>query len=314
MTTPRRTTSPSFARPSKDEFHVAPTLGVLYLAFNTRKPPFDDARVRNALSMVIDREFLARSIWGGAMAPAYAFVPPGIDNYVTGVAADFRDLSPLEREARARELMKEAGYGEGRPLAVEIRYNTSENNKATAIAVADMWKPLGVTASLVNTDVKTHYGLLQSGGDFDVARAGWIGDYSDPQNFLFLFESGAAKLNYPRWSNPDYDGLMQVAAEETEPGASRDPGRSRAAPASRGARHPAALLRVEEPGVEAGEGLARQFARPASGAVSVDRAGQGGPRRPRNEAMTRPGSRRPWIFRGQRLSLFVAAAFPADFR
>ncbi len=210
----------SFVRETlKDEFHVAPTLGVLYLAFNTRKPPFDESRVRNALSMVIDREFLARSIWGGAMAPAYAFVPPGIDNYVTGVAADFRELSPLEREARARELMKEAGYGEGRPLPVEIRYNTSENNRATVIAIADMWKPLGVAASLVNSDVKTHYGLLQSGGDFDVARAGWIGDYSDPQNFLFLFESGAARLNYPRWSNPDYDGLMQVAADETEPGA-----------------------------------------------------------------------------------------------
>ncbi len=203
----------------KDEFHVAPTLGVLYLAFDTKKKPFDDARVRNALSMVIDREFLADSIWGGAMAPAYAFVPPGIDNYMTGVSADFRDLSPIEREDRARALLKEAGYGAGRPLPVEIRYNTSENNKATAIAIADAWKPLGVTATFVNSDVKTHYGLLQSGGDFDVARAGWIGDYSDPQNFLFLFESGTGKLNYPRWSNADYDGLMQVAADETEPGA-----------------------------------------------------------------------------------------------
>ena len=200
----------------KDEFHVAPTLGVLYLAFNTKKRPFDDARVRNALSMVIDREFLADSIWGGAMSPAYAFVPPGIDNYVTGVAADFQNLSPIEREDRARDLLKEAGFGDGKPLAVEIRYNTSENNKATAIAIADAWKPLGVTASFVNTDVKTHYGLLQSGGDFDVARAGWIGDYSDPQNFLFLFESGAGKLNYPRWSNPDYDRLMQAAADETD--------------------------------------------------------------------------------------------------
>ena len=166
--------------------------------------------------MVIDREFLAGSIWGGAMAPAYSFVPPGIDNYVTGVAADFRDLSPIEREDRARDLMKEAGYGEGRPLQVEIRYNTSETNKATAIAVSDMWKPLGVTATFVNSDMKTHYGLLQSGGDFDVARAGWIGDYSDPQNFLFLFESGAGRLNYPRWSNPDYDGLMRKAAGEAD--------------------------------------------------------------------------------------------------
>ncbi len=200
----------------KDEFHVAPTLGVLYLAFNTKKPPFDDPRLRNALSMVIDREFLAGSIWGGAMAPAYSFVPPGIDNYVTGIAADFRALSPIEREDRARELLNEAGFGAGRPLPIEIRYNTSENNKATAIAIADMWKPLGVTATFVNSDLKTHFGLLQNGGDFDVARAGWIGDYSDPQNFLFLFESGNARLNYARWSNGDYDRLMSRAAGETD--------------------------------------------------------------------------------------------------
>ena len=147
--------------------------------------------------------FSPASIWGGAMAPAYSFVPPGIDNYVTGVAADFRDLSPIEREAEARKLLNEAGFGAGRPLAVEIRYNTSENNKATAIAVADMWKPLGVETTFVNTDVKTHFGLLQNGGDFDIARAGWIGDYSDPQNFLFLFESGNARLNYARWANAD---------------------------------------------------------------------------------------------------------------
>ena len=198
------------------EFRVAPTLGVLYLAFNTRKPPFSDGRVRNALSMAIDREFLADSIWGGAMAPAYSFVPPGIANYAGGVAADFASLSPVEREDKARALLKEAGYGPDRPLAVEIRYNTSENNKATAVAIADMWKPLGVATTMINSDVKSHYGLLQNGGDFDVARAGWIADYSDPQNFLFLFGSGSGRLNYARWSNPAYDALMAKAAGQTD--------------------------------------------------------------------------------------------------
>ncbi len=120
------------------------------------------------------------------------------------------------REERARRLLKEAGFGPGHPLPVEIRYNTSENNKATAIAIGEMWKPLGVETTFVNTDVKTHFGLLQSGGDFDVARAGWIGDYSDPQNFLFLFESANARLNYARWSNAAYDRLMTEAAGETD--------------------------------------------------------------------------------------------------
>jgi oligopeptide transport system substrate-binding protein len=79
-----------------------------------------------------------------------------------------------------------------------------------------VWKPLGVTTTFVNSDVKTHYGLLQNGGDFDVARAGWIGDYSDPQNFLFLFESGNGRLNCARWSNAAYDRLMVQAAGETD--------------------------------------------------------------------------------------------------
>jgi ABC-type oligopeptide transport system substrate-binding subunit len=107
------------------------------------------------------------------------------------------------------------GFDEKRPLKVEIRYNTSDNNKATAIGIAEMWKPLGVEASFINADVKTHYGLLQNGGDFDLARAGWIGDYSDPQNFLFLAESDNPRLNYARYSNPAYDALMKRAAGET---------------------------------------------------------------------------------------------------
>ena len=79
-----------------------------------------------------------------------------------------------------------------------------------------MWKPLGVKTSFINADVKTHYGLLQNGGDFDLARAGWIGDYSDPQNFLFLAESDNPRLNYARYSNPAYDALMKRAAGETD--------------------------------------------------------------------------------------------------
>src|SRR5271170_2612905 len=201
----------------KDEFHVEPSLGVSYLSFNTKKPPFDDVRVRNALSMVVDREFLADKIWGGAMLPGDSLVPPGIDNYGPPVFPEFHDLSPIEAEDKAKELLKAAGYGPGgKPLNVEIRFNTSENNKATAVAIADMWKAIGVTTTFVNTDLKTHYALLRSGGDYDVARAGWIGDYSDPQNFLFLLKSDNVGLNYSRWANPAYDALLAKASSERD--------------------------------------------------------------------------------------------------
>ena len=201
----------------KDQFKVAPYLGTYYFSFDTRKPPFDDVRVRNALSMVIDREFLAEKIWGGAMLPAYGFVPPGIDNYGAEQQAAFAKLSPIEREDKAKALLKEAGYGEGgKPLNIEIRYNTSDNHKNTSVAIAEAWKALGVQTTLVNTDIKAHYGLLQSGGEYQVARAGWVGDYSDPQNFLFLAQSDNPKLNYAHYANPAYDADMKKAAGERD--------------------------------------------------------------------------------------------------
>jgi oligopeptide transport system substrate-binding protein len=201
----------------KDQFKVAPYLGTYYFAFNTRKAPFNDPRVRLALSMVVDREFLAEQIWGGTMVPAYSFVPPGIGNYGEPALASYKDMSPIEREDKAKALLKEAGYGPGgKKLEIEIRYNTSENHKNTSIAMADMWKPLNVEVKLVNADLRTHYAILRDKGDFEVARAGWIADYSDPQNFLFLAEGNNQGLNYATWVNAEYDGFMKQAAAEQD--------------------------------------------------------------------------------------------------
>ena len=200
----------------KDEFRVSPYLGTYYFVFNLRKKPFDDIRIRHAMSMVVDREFLAEQIWGGTMLPGYSFVPPGIGNYGTPAMLPYKDQSPIDREEKAVALMKEAGYGPGKPLKLDIHFNTSENHKNTSIALADMWKPLGIEVTFTNTDIKTHYGLLRDKGDFDVARAGWIGDYSDPQNFLFLGQSDNKGLNYATYANADFDALMKKAAATTD--------------------------------------------------------------------------------------------------
>ena len=195
-----------------DEFRAAPYLGTYYYAVDMRRPPFDDVRVRRALSLAIDREFLADEIMGGTFLPAYSFVPPGINNYEEPAVADYQTVSMLDREDEAAALLEEAGYGPDNPLQVEIRYNTSENHQQIAVAIADMWKPLGVDTTLFNSDVATHYAHLRDGGEFDVARAGWIGDYSDPQNFLFMVESDNDGFNYARYNNPEYDALMDEAA------------------------------------------------------------------------------------------------------
>jgi oligopeptide transport system substrate-binding protein len=89
-----------------DQVKLAPYLGTYYLAFNTTKPPFNDVRVRQALSMVIDREFIADQIWGQTMVPAYSFVPPGINNYGEPAYAEYKDMSPIEREDKAKALLR----------------------------------------------------------------------------------------------------------------------------------------------------------------------------------------------------------------
>ncbi len=199
-----------------DQLHVVPQLGTYYYAFNLRKPPFGDARVRQALSMAIDREFLAEETWAGTMVPAYSLVPPGTGRYGEPSAVAWRELAQLDREDKARQLLQEAGFGPDRPLRLEIRYNTSDNHKNTALAIADMWKTLGVEAALINADTPTHYALLRDKGDFDVARASWLADYNDAQNFLFLLESDNTGLNYGTYANPEYDGLMHAAAAEID--------------------------------------------------------------------------------------------------
>lgn len=196
------------------EFKVAPYLGGYYFAFDTRHPPFDDARVRRALSMVIDREFLANKIWGGTMQPAYSFVPPGIASYGRPTRVSWKNMDSFAREDTAKRLLREAGYGPGgKTLDVEIRFNTSENNKATAVAIADMWKVLGVTTHLYQTDSTSYYAFLHSGAPYDIARFGWFADYADAQNYLFLAESDNPGLNTAHFSDPTYDALMREAAE-----------------------------------------------------------------------------------------------------
>jgi oligopeptide transport system substrate-binding protein len=199
-----------------DQVRIAPYLGTYYLAFNMAKKPFDDVRVRTALSMVIDREFIADQIWGGTMVAAYSFVPPGIGNYGKPATADWESKSPIDREDDAKKLLAAAGFGPGKPLKVEIRYNTTDNNRRTVVAIADQWKQVGVETTFINTDGRTHFAFLRERGDFDAARAGWIGDYSDPQNFLFLFQKDNTGFNYARYENADFETLMKQAEMETD--------------------------------------------------------------------------------------------------
>ena len=207
---------PSLEKRFGDQVKLGPALGLAALAINLRKAPFNDIRVRRALSLVIDREFLSEVVWGRTMAPAYSFCPPGLDNALPPPELAGREAMPIDREEEARALLSSAGFGPARPLHVEYRFNTSDNNRNTAIAIADMWRAIGVETRFVYTDAKTHFAHLRDGGDFDVARYSWIADYSDPQNFLFLLETDNVGFNCGRYASPAFDELMRQAAAERD--------------------------------------------------------------------------------------------------
>ncbi len=199
-----------------DQIKIGPYLGTYYYAFKISKAPWDNVKLRHAVSMAIDRDYLAEKVWQNTMIPAYSFVPPGISGYETRTT-DYSEMSQIDREDAAKKVLEELGYGPGKPLKMEIRYNTSENHKNTAVAIQEQLKPLGVEVTLLNTDTKTHYGHLEQHGDFDIARAGWIADYKDPENFLALCKTGTGN-NYAEYTNKEYDDLVAAAAAESDAG------------------------------------------------------------------------------------------------
>lgn len=199
-----------------DSLRIVPYLGTYYYALNTTDEFVSDPEVRRAMSMVIDREFLAEEIWPG-MIPATSFIPPGIDNYAVGSPkVDYFEMSMLDREDEAIAIMANKGITKENPITVELMYNSGENHKNTATAIADMWSEIGINITYKIRDAAAHYAYLRDLGDMQVARAGWIGDYSDPQNFLFTLESFNTGFNYARYDNPDFDAAMRRAANELD--------------------------------------------------------------------------------------------------
>lgn len=198
------------------EADVSPYLGVHYYVMNQNTEKLQDVNVRKALSMAINREVIGANLWGTGELAAYSWVPPGTANY-DGMSFryDWADTPYEERVEEARALLEEAGYGSSNPLQLEIKYNTNDNHQRLAVAIAAMWEQLGVQTSFFNSEVAVHYDALQN-GDFDsIGRAGWIMDYNDPINMLDLLKTGI-DYNYGRYSNPEFDALLNASALETD--------------------------------------------------------------------------------------------------
>lgn len=200
-----------------EELHIAPYLGIYYYGFNLSKPPFkDNPQLREALSMAVDRDVLVTSITGRGEAPAFSWVPPGVDNYAPR-RFNYADQSQAERNAHARRLLQEAGYDAGNPLQVELRYNTSDTQQRIALAVQSMWRDvLGVETTLINEEFQVLLENMREREVTQVFRSSWIGDYNDAHTFLGIMESGNAS-NMPGYASEEFDSLMQRAAAQVDP-------------------------------------------------------------------------------------------------
>ena len=194
---------------------VAPSEGTYYFAFNTRRRPFSDPRVRKALSLAVDRDWLAKSLIATGVKPAWGVIPPGI----TGLAPyrpDWAEWSKERRMAEAAKLLAQAGYGPSRPLTFEIRFNSDTDHRRVAVSLSAMWKPLGVEAKLLNSEASLHFANLRR-ADFDLARSGWIGDIPVPENYLAVHESKGGPINYSGFNNAVYDAALAKALSVSDP-------------------------------------------------------------------------------------------------
>jgi oligopeptide transport system substrate-binding protein len=184
---------------------IAPYLGTYFFRININTPHLSDKRVRRALGMAIDREKLTKNILKGGQIPAYAITPPGTVGY-------YADTDLTFDPSAARTLLAEAGYPDGANFPVtEILYNTNEAHRKVAVAIQQMWREnLNLDLELLNQEWKV-YLQTESSGNYQISRAGWIGDYVDPNNFLDMFLCDGGN-NRTGWCNPEYDNLILEVA------------------------------------------------------------------------------------------------------
>ncbi|KAB0301099.1 peptide ABC transporter substrate-binding protein [Vibrio fortis] len=194
---------------SPEQIKAQALLGSYVYSFNTRQAPFDNLKVRQALSMAVNREILVDKITGQGEPEAYSVTPNNIPNY-QAPKSDFKQLDAKQRLSKAKQLLKEAGYSKENPLEFTLTYNTSENHKKIALAIASMWKPLGVKVELENMEWKA-YVAAKSSGDYQLARSWAFGDYPEPSALLEGFTCGHT-ANESGYCNPEFDKLMQQAS------------------------------------------------------------------------------------------------------
>ena len=192
---------------------LSPLLSSMYLVFNVQEPPFADLRVRRALSMAVDQNLLTTKVMRSGDRPSYTFAPSLISNYQPASLGHV-DIALSERQATAKQLLAQAGFDKTNPLTITLRHVSGIEGKKINLAIAGMWRSIGVKTTLHQTEIKAHFTDLRQ-GNFNVAWASWIGE-NNAEHYLSLLQSDIGAVNYGRYQSKEFDALMQRAQSQAD--------------------------------------------------------------------------------------------------
>jgi oligopeptide transport system substrate-binding protein len=193
------------------ELHSGDVFGQYALLFDMKKGPFvGHPKLREALSLAVDRDLIVTKIMPQGQKSGYSLVPTVISDY-TPPQYDWKNQPMAERIARAKKLFAEEGYGPDHPFTFEITYTTDEQARTLLLAIAAMWKPLGVEVTLQNQEWQVYETTLRQ-KNYAMAPLGGIVSYDDPMQFIEPYVSTSTDQNTIGYSNPAYDKLSAAAS------------------------------------------------------------------------------------------------------
>jgi oligopeptide transport system substrate-binding protein len=200
----------TYRRTAPQNVRLDPFLETFFLRFNTTRPPLDDARVRRALSLAIDRALLARTLLRNTRAPAFHYTPPDCAGYTSEARVDYAPT-------KAKDLLAAAGFPNGRGFpTLEVQVRNDELHSKVMEVIQAMWqRELGITITLAPVEQKI-WVRNQQALDYAISTARWVGDFVDPVTFLDMFVPGGSN-NWTGWSDADYARLIATAAETADP-------------------------------------------------------------------------------------------------
>ena len=208
----------------RPDYRLDPQIGTYFIDLNNTLDEFKDAKVRQALSLALDRKYISETITAGTYTPAKGFVPAGVvdwdasawEDHITDPSVYINVDDYQGNLAKAKELLKEAGHENGAGLPT-IVYSTNDQSYHKKIAeyLQQVWGELGVKVEVNIVEWKSFTPQRRS-GNYQAARDGWVMDYNDPSNILQLTSTGNGN-NSSKYSNPEYDALLEKAANEADP-------------------------------------------------------------------------------------------------